>query len=215
MRAMAAVRFWTHIGVEETVVDRSEYQGSSGGLTAHAHAGAGAGAGGGGSDVSRWVPGLSVRDWNRRHATLIDSTLAVLLLVACSGTVKHLGVASQSPGFAAGLILPLALRRRAPLVVFGVVAAVALTQWFVTRPLLAVAALLLALYTVAVSCTWLWVGTTTVILELGVIIASSRWAPAGTIFKSAVFLTGMVLACTAGRRCGARESGQSGWHGSG
>ena len=93
----------------------------------------------------------------------------------------------------AALIFPLVFRRRAPMTVFLVIAAVAFVQWLVTGPALADVALLVALYTVALESEWLLVAAAVVILEAGVVMATVRWEPALNNVQSIVFLTGLVF----------------------
>jgi signal transduction histidine kinase len=138
-----------------------------------------------------WV---SLRDWDRRYATLIDTSLAVGMFAVFSGWFLHVLAPHHDIGFVAGLTLPLILRRRFPLAVFMVMAAVALAQWSITGPLLADVALLIALYTVTADCGGTRIAAAAAVIEVGVIMATVRWAPAGNVFKSLVFLTGMALA---------------------
>jgi signal transduction histidine kinase len=93
------------------------------------------------------------------------------------------------------LVLPLLLRRRFPVPVFFFIAAVALAQWTTGVPLVADVALLVALYTVTVQGSRRQTFLAAAVLELGVILASVRFAPTGHgVLGSLVFLTGMVAA---------------------
>jgi signal transduction histidine kinase len=99
----------------------------------------------------------------------------------------------------AALILPLIVRRRWPFGVFTVLAGVAFLQWLLNVPLAADAGLLLALYTIASlqprSRALLSAG----ILEVGVVLASVRFAPASDgLLGSLIFLSGLVLAALLG-----------------
>jgi signal transduction histidine kinase len=143
---------------------------------------------------SKWKAWEALQDWDRRFALLVDSVLAVGLFLVSSAWFFRIGAPHPDIGFVAGLTLPLSLRRRAPFPVFLLLAAVALAQWAVTGPLVADAALLVALYTVTSDCSWMEVAVSTTVLELGVVIATVHWIPIGNHFKSAVFLTGMVFA---------------------
>jgi signal transduction histidine kinase len=137
-----------------------------------------------------------LRAFDRRYALYVDVALAVGLFVLCSGWFGRLeihGFHSSDLWFVAGLTLPLVFRRRAPMTVFLVIAAVALVQWLVTGPLLADAALLVALYTVAVESEWLLVAAATLILEAGVVMATVRWNLTGNALKSFVSLTGLAF----------------------
>lgn len=151
-----------------------------------------------GDDVSpvggTWRIWETLRGWDRRFAIVVDATLAIGLFVLCSGWFVFDQVPHHELWFVAGLTFPLMFRRRAPLPVFMVVALVALVQWLTSGPLLADAALLIALFTVATTCDWLAVVVAALIVEIGVIMATERWTPVGNYFKSLVFLTGMAAA---------------------
>ncbi len=94
----------------------------------------------------------------------------------------------------AALTAPLVFRRRAPMAVFLAISLVAFVQWLVTGPALADSSLLVAMYTVAVECEWVLVLAACVILETGVVMATVRWTPTGSNFKSLVFMTGLAFA---------------------
>jgi signal transduction histidine kinase len=137
--------------------------------------------------VWRWLRAL-----DRRYAALVDLLLATVLFVICSGWVVA-RVGHPSIWIVAALTLPLALRRRAPMTVFLVIAAVAFFQWLVAGPALADVALLVALYTVALESEWPLVAAAAVILEAGVVMAMVRWNPADNDVQSIVFLTGLAF----------------------
>jgi signal transduction histidine kinase len=132
--------------------------------------------------------------WDKRFAIAVDATLAVGLFVLCSGWFLFSKVPHGDLWLVAGLTLPLILRRRAPLAVFLVIAAVALVQSFTAGPLVADSALLAALFTVTTESDWIVVVIAGLILEIGVIMATERWTPVGNYFKSLVFLSGMASA---------------------
>jgi signal transduction histidine kinase len=77
--------------------------------------------------------------------------------------------------------------------VFLAIAAVAFVQWLVTGPALADAALLVALYTVALESEWRVVAAAVLVLEAGVLMATVRWEPTHNNVHSFVFLTGLVF----------------------
>ena len=132
-----------------------------------------------------------LRALDRRYAALVDLVLAVALFVLCSGWVvertgpEHLVRSGPDP--------PPVFRRRAPMTVFLVIAAVAFLQWLVAGPALADVALLVALYTVALESEWFLVAVAGVILEAGVVMAMVRWNPAANDVQSFVFLTGLAF----------------------
>jgi len=144
-------------------------------------------------DDGAWRVWQWLRAFDRRHATLVDLALAVGLFVLCSGWLVERGAIRPSLWFVAALVFPLVFRRRAPMTVFLAIAAVAFVQWLVAGPGLADAALLVALYTVALECDWPVVAAAVVILEAGVVMATVRWEPALGNVKYIVFLTGLVF----------------------
>ena len=93
-----------------------------------------------------------------------------------------------------GLVLPLVWRRRAPMAVFGVLAAVAFAQWLADLRMPADVTLLLALYTVAASRdrrrTLLAFG----VVELGNVLATLRWSMHARPVATFVSLSAMAIA---------------------
>ena len=63
----------------------------------------------------------------------------------------------------------------------------------VTGPMLADTSLLVALYTVAAECEWVLVVAASVILEVGIVMATLRWTPTGNHDKSIIFLNGRAF----------------------
>jgi signal transduction histidine kinase len=124
-----------------------------------------------------------------RHPLLFDLLLALVLLGVC--------VASASGGearlFSAALILPLVWRRRAPLEIFCVVAAVAFAHWLADVNLTADIALLVAIYTVAAHEPRGRVIAACAVLEIGIVLAVVRWADQAQL-PALVLLTGMATA---------------------
>jgi len=141
-----------------------------------------------------WRVWERLRAFDRHYATAVDVVLAVVLFVLCSGWILDSVGTSPHLWLVAALVFPLIFRRRAPMGVFLTISIVALVQWLVTDPALADASLLVAIYTVAVESEWLLVVISWVILEAGVVMATVRWTPTGSDFKSFVFLTGLAFA---------------------
>jgi signal transduction histidine kinase len=158
-----------------------------------ARVGAGAGRAHDQRDDGPWRVWAWLRAFDRRNATFVDLGLALALFVLCSGWVVKHDSLRPSLWFVAALTFPLVFRRRAPMTVFLVIAAVAFVQWLVTGPGLADLALLVALYTVALESEWPLVTAAVVILEAGVVMATLRWEPALNNVQSIVFLTGLVF----------------------
>ena len=143
-------------------------------------------------DDGAWRTWQWLRAVDRRYATLVDMALAAALFVLCAGWVVE-RTGHPSLWFVAALIFPLVFRRRAPMTVFLVIAAVAFVQWLVAGPALADVALLVALFTVALESEWRLVAVAAVILETGVVMAMVRWNPADNNVQSFVFLTGLAF----------------------
>jgi signal transduction histidine kinase len=140
-----------------------------------------------------WRVWERMRAFDRRFATYVDIALAAGLFVLCSGWVIEKTATRPDLWVVAALIFPLVFRRRAPMTVFLTIATVAFVQWMVTGPGLADAALLVALYTVALESDWVLVVAASAILEVGVVMATARWTPTGNDVKSFVFLTGLAF----------------------
>jgi signal transduction histidine kinase len=140
------------------------------------------------------LPG-SVRAFARGHVQAADGT-AALAVFALSLFCDEAARRSVSAAlFTLLLTLPLAWRRRAPVIVFLVTAAVAFAQWVVSIPLLADVALLAALYAVAAGRPRRAALAGAIILEGGAVLAAARWgASALATFTS---LSGVIVAALA------------------
>ena len=130
------------------------------------------------------------------HPQATDVVIAVLLDVATALPLIRAGETRPAVWLLdQALVLPLALRRRQPLAVFTVVAVLACVQWLTGQRLPADAALLLALYTVAIHRPRRQAALAAGVLEVGVVLASVRFAPtADGVLGSLVFLSGLVAA---------------------
>jgi signal transduction histidine kinase len=94
----------------------------------------------------------------------------------------------------AGLLLPLIWRRRAPFLVFLLVAAVALIQWFARELLAADLAPLVAFYTVATYESKRRIAFAALILEIGAVMAVVRFGPPNNQVWAFVFISVLVMA---------------------
>lgn len=135
-----------------------------------------------------------LRDFDRRYATYVDIALTVVLFVLCSGWTFTDHTGHPDLVVVAALIFPLVFRRRAPEAVFAIIATVAFAQWIASGPALADASLLVAMYTVAVESDWVFVVVAAAVLEIGIVMATIRWAVTGNDLKTFVFLTGLAIA---------------------
>ncbi|MGV9263441.1 sensor histidine kinase [Kitasatospora sp. NPDC003701] len=94
----------------------------------------------------------------------------------------------------AALVLPLVWRRRAPLTVFGAVAAAAFVQWLTDVQLPADIALLVALYTVAAHSGRRATLVAGAVVEAGALLACLRWTTDGAFLTPFVAVTATAVA---------------------
>ena len=152
---------------------------------------------GGQAGSSAWPHFARVRAWAARHGTIVDLTLAVVVVGAVLAPRAVLYPALWASVLGQSLLaMPLVLRRRYPRAVFTWLYLLALGQWWFGRAVLIDAALLIALYTVAAHRTRRHALTATAAMEIGVIAAAARWAGGGFdgILAAIVFLSGLVTA---------------------
>jgi len=128
----------------------------------------------------------------RRHPLAVD-VLLILVVLALSATSASWRERTLGTAFSLALVLPLAWRRRAPLAVFGVIAAIALAQWAVGIRLLADISLLVAIYTVAAYEPRRRLVLAAAVLQAGILLATARWA-VGSWLPILVFLNGLATA---------------------
>jgi signal transduction histidine kinase len=150
--------------------------------------------------VSGWPTALIQRLAERSERVVADhpllSDVSIALAVACAGIV---GLLSQDRlglvqlAFTASLSLPLLLRRRQAMLVFAGLAVIAAVQWLIADPQLADAALLVALYGVALRGSLVEVAVAGAVLEAGAVIAAVKWAPSDPV-KVWIGLSGLATA---------------------
>ena len=148
-------------------------------------------------------PGLArARELVNRFPLVSDATL-MLVLVAALGTPRGGRLGGASPDghpVLVGVVLSVLLcgallwRRRFPLIVFGFMCVVATVQWLAGYVLVADAALLVALYTVAALRPRRQSLIAAAVLELGIGGVVIRWSPAPGALALFIFLTGMAVA---------------------
>ena len=128
------------------------------------------------------------------HPLVVDATLVLgtaALSIFGLETQDRLG--PHTLVFCAALCAPLPLRRRSPRLCFAIVALVAFVQWLTTPPQLADAAVLIALYQVAIDADLATVACASAIAEVGAIMAAIRWSPSAPL-KICVGLSGLAFA---------------------
>nr|WSW47484.1 histidine kinase [Streptomyces sp. NBC_01001] len=136
---------------------------------------------------------MTVRHRDRVPPLVWDAALPILLLlnVVTAYPARELPVAAA---LTAALALPLLWRRRAPLAVFGAVAAVAFVQWLMDVQLPADIALLVALYTAAAHTGRRGTLLAGAVVEGGAVLACLRWAQDGAFLTPFVALSATVVA---------------------
>ncbi|GGM15025.1 hypothetical protein GCM10010129_69070 [Streptomyces fumigatiscleroticus] len=136
--------------------------------------------------------GVAARRWSRLPPMVRDSLLPALLLlhIVTTRAPRELPVAVA---LTAALALPLVWRRRAPLTVFGAVAAAAFVQWLMDVQLPADIALLVALYTAAANSGRRGTLVAAAVVEAGALLACLRWAAEGAFPTLFVAVTAMVV----------------------
>jgi signal transduction histidine kinase len=131
----------------------------------------------------------------RTRPLATDSLLAAVLLALSTVWLDGSPFASPRAGLIQALLVAtVALRRAWPSAVFLVACAIAFAQWLLGFPLIGDGALLICLYTVAAHESRVRAGLAAGLLEVGVLMAALKWEPAGTVPRSLLFLTGIVVA---------------------
>lgn len=153
-----------------------------------------------GAGAGEWPTALLQRLGERSERGLerhpLGTDLGITLVVAALGVGGLWSQRRLDPvqlGFAVALALPLLLRRLQPLTVLLGLTLIAGVQWLLADPQLADAALLVALYGVALRGSLIEVALAGTVMEIGAILASERWAPSDPA-KIWIGLTGMVVA---------------------
>ncbi|MGC0419558.1 signal transduction histidine kinase [Embleya sp. AB8] len=127
----------------------------------------------------------------RRHPTGADTVFAVFLLLFLEA--PNLLRGSSWALLGAALTLPLALRRRAPSVVFTVLSVLAFVQWLAELRTGGDMSLLVALYTVAAHCDRRRTLCAFAVIEVGVMLVTLHWAGDHVHIGAFVPLTAMAL----------------------
>jgi signal transduction histidine kinase len=128
------------------------------------------------------------------HPLLCDAGLSALVaLAAVAGLASQDRLDARQLAFTAAFSLMLLLRRRQPLSVFAAIALIAALQWLIAAPQLGDAALLIALYGVALRGSIIELVVAATVLEAGAVMAAVKWAPSDPV-KIWIGLTGLAVA---------------------
>jgi signal transduction histidine kinase len=142
--------------------------------------------------LNPWLTRLSA--WSVRRRWALD-VLIVLTIIGLGSLRRPYGIDGWKGWlFTVALALPLLWRRRRPVGVFAVIAAIALVQWALDIRAFGDSALLVALYTVAATrplTTTLWAAAA---LEAGIGLAVARWGSEGDPLNAFVALSALVTA---------------------
>ena len=131
----------------------------------------------------------------RTRPLATDTLLAAVLLALSTVWLTGSGFATPRAAVVQTLLVAtVAVRRAWPSGVFLLACAIAFAQWLLGFPLIGDGALLICLYTVAAHESRVRAALAALMLEVGVVMATVRWEPAGNGLRSFMFLTGTVVA---------------------
>jgi DNA-binding CsgD family transcriptional regulator len=120
-----------------------------------------------------------------KRAVAADALLAAALFVVAFSLVQDAWPLQLA------LVAPLAFRRQAPVLVFGLVASAAFVQWLLDIRLPADFALLVAVYTVGAYAGRRWLLAAAAVLEAGIVMYGISW---GGFLVSVAFQTSAAVA---------------------
>ncbi|MFC6082280.1 sensor histidine kinase [Sphaerisporangium aureirubrum] len=126
-----------------------------------------------------------VRAWGSRHRRLVDF-LAIVPLAFLTLSTAPAFVRTGAPGMplnlfgylllSGALLVPLMWRRTQPVRAFAVIALICFLQWCAgMEPIPADLAVIVAMYSVASLCVLRWAVAAGAVVELGLVLAMSRW----------------------------------------
>jgi DNA-binding CsgD family transcriptional regulator len=121
----------------------------------------------------------------------VKRVVAVDALLAAAVFLATFALAQDAVPLQIALVAPLAWRRQAPALVFGLIAAAAFVQWLLDLRLPADIALLVAVYTAGAHLTLRWLLVAWALLEAGIVMYAIAW---GGFLISATFLTVAAVA---------------------
>jgi signal transduction histidine kinase len=147
--------------------------------------------------LTRWLERQTARagELAAAHETIVDIAIAVLI-----AATSFVGLAIQDrlrhPGtivFCIALCAPLTIRGRSRSLCFALVAGVALAQWLTSTPQIADAAVLVALYWLALDGPLISIIAAAVVTEAAAVMAAAKWSPTDVV-KYWIGLTALGVA---------------------
>src|ERR1700722_20328296 len=147
--------------------------------------------------LTRWLLRQTARagEFAAAHETMVDVAVAVVI-----AATSFVGLAIQDrldhPGtivFCILLCAPLTVRGRSRSLCFALVASVALAQWLTSTPQIADAAVLVALYWLALDGPLISIIAAAVVTEAAAVMAAAKWSPTDVI-KYWIGLTALGVA---------------------
>jgi signal transduction histidine kinase len=147
--------------------------------------------------LTRWLLRQTARaaGFAAAHETMVDVAVAVLI-----AATSFVGLAIQDrfrhPAtivFCILLCAPLTVRGRSRSLCFALVAGVGLAQWFTSTPQIADAAVLVALYWLALDGPPMAIIAAAVVTEAGAVMAAAKWSPTDVV-KYWIGLTALGVA---------------------
>jgi signal transduction histidine kinase len=147
--------------------------------------------------LTRWLHRQTARaaEFAAAHETIVDVAIAVVI-----AATSFVGLAIQDrlhhPGtivFCIALCAPLTVRGRSRSLCFALVAGVALAQWLTSTPQIADAAVLVALYWLALDGPLISIIAAAIVTEAAAVMAAAKWSPTDVI-KYWIGLTALGVA---------------------
>jgi signal transduction histidine kinase len=137
---------------------------------------------------------VHITSFARTHVLMTDGAIAAVVFVFGLLASEVVSLSLSHAVFTVLLALPLVWRRRAPITVFLVIAAVAFVQWLSNVQLAGDVALLVALFTVADDRSPRAAIGASIILECGAVLATARWTTSHSALRTLALLSGVVVA---------------------
>jgi signal transduction histidine kinase len=128
------------------------------------------------------------------HPLAVDLTICLAVAaLSVAGLIAQHRLDALAVIFCVALCAPLPLHRVSPILCFATIATIAFAQWLLAAPQLADAAVLIALYWVALDGSLIATAVAAATVAAGAVMAAVRWSPSEPL-KVWVGLTGLATA---------------------